>query len=227
MTYNVAVSGMAGEGNVIAGILADAAHDVAGNPNAASTGTDFTVVYDPTPVTVQSVVINDGATQRSRVNSVTVTFSEVAAIDAGAFEVRNKATGQLVAVAYAAQTISGKTVATLTFSGSLTEYSSLKDGEYELTVRSDRVRDSDTLAALDGDSNGSFGGNRVFGTNAVDKFFRKFGDSDGDRDVDTLDLARFRQSFGVPAQYKWYFDFEGDGDVDTLDLARFRLRFGT
>jgi hypothetical protein len=115
----------------------------------------------------------------------------------------------------------------LTFSGSLTDYASLKDGEYQLTVYGNKVRDAVTQEALDGDGDQLPGGNYLFGALAADNFFRKFGDSDGDRDVDSLDLARFRQSYLAPANYKWYFDFDGDGDVDSLDLARFRLRYLT
>jgi serine protease AprX len=48
-TYNVAVSGMTGDGTVIATLLAGVAHDTAGNDNTASTSTDNTVAYDGTP----------------------------------------------------------------------------------------------------------------------------------------------------------------------------------
>jgi hypothetical protein len=132
----------------------------------------------------------------------------------------------LVGVAFTTQVQNGKTVATLTFSGAQTEYTSLKDGEYQLTIYGNKVHDSVTGTDLDGDNNGTFGGNYVFGAVATDKFFRLFGDSDGDRDVDGVDLARFRQAYANPATYKWYFDFEGDGDVDGVDLARFRMRYG-
>src|SRR5205823_10752224 len=44
-TYNVAVSGMTSSGTVIATIGIGAAHDAAGNSNAASTSTDNTVTY--------------------------------------------------------------------------------------------------------------------------------------------------------------------------------------
>ena len=108
--------------------------------------------YDVQSATVESVVVNDGNVQRSKVNSVTVTFSEIMTIDPGAFEVRKTGTGGgLVSVAAAFAIQNGKTVATLTFSGGLTEYGSLKDGEYQLTVRADKVRDSVTQTALDGD----------------------------------------------------------------------------
>lgn len=45
-TYNVAVSGMTGSGNVVASILTAVAHDAAGNNSAASTSTDNTVTYN-------------------------------------------------------------------------------------------------------------------------------------------------------------------------------------
>ncbi len=48
-TYTVAVSGMTGDGTVIATIGAGVAHDAAGNANVASTSTDNTVTYDATP----------------------------------------------------------------------------------------------------------------------------------------------------------------------------------
>ncbi|MBX7253381.1 MAG: SMP-30/gluconolactonase/LRE family protein [Candidatus Promineofilum sp.] len=52
MEYDVAVSGMTGNGTVLATIAANVAHDAAGNGNAASTSTDSTVTYigfDTTP----------------------------------------------------------------------------------------------------------------------------------------------------------------------------------
>jgi hypothetical protein len=48
-TYYVAVTGMTGDGTVIATIAADVAHDGAGNGNNASTSTDNSVVFDQTP----------------------------------------------------------------------------------------------------------------------------------------------------------------------------------
>jgi Dockerin type I domain len=101
---------------------------------------------------------------------------------------------------------------------------SLQDGNFSLIMDSSKIHDA-TGGLLDGDGDGLSGGAR-----AADAFFRLFGDSDGDRDVDNLDLFRFRQSFGLTssdAGYKSYFDFDGDGDVDNLDLFRLRQRFGT
>ena len=171
------------------------------------------------PPTVQSIVINDGSAQRSRVNSVTVTFSTVVVMDPGDFEVLQTGTGGgLVTVAVASVVQNNKTVATLTFSGGFTEYNSLKDGQYQLTIYGDKVYDSATLTNLDGDGDGQPGGNRVFGAQPADDFFRLFGDSNGDGYVDNLDLIQFRQSYLTNADYEWYFDFNGDGYVDSFDL---------
>ena len=51
-TYNVAVSGMTGNGTVIISLAAGVAQDAAGNTSAASTNTDNTVTYDTTAPTV-------------------------------------------------------------------------------------------------------------------------------------------------------------------------------
>jgi hypothetical protein len=75
-TYNVAVSGMTGDGTVIASIPADAATDGV-NLNAASTSGDNSVLYDTVApsVTINQASGQDDPTNVSPVN-FTVTFSE-------------------------------------------------------------------------------------------------------------------------------------------------------
>src|SRR5207248_1916900 len=51
-TYTVSVTGMNGDGNLIASIPAGAANDPAGNLNLTSTSTDHTVHFDNVPPTV-------------------------------------------------------------------------------------------------------------------------------------------------------------------------------
>ena len=59
-TYNVAVSGMTGAGIVVASVAAAAAHDLAGNANTASLGSDQSVTYlPPTEVVGRHVFYND------------------------------------------------------------------------------------------------------------------------------------------------------------------------
>ncbi len=86
-TYNVAVSGMATLGAVIASIPANAAFDAAANPNIASSSSDNSVLYsDNIPPVVLSSVLTD-ANPTSLVNvHFTVTFSEsVTGVDVSDF----------------------------------------------------------------------------------------------------------------------------------------------
>jgi hypothetical protein len=113
-------------------------------------------------------------------------------------------------------------VAALTFAGSEFVGGSLADGSYALTVRADRVHDR-WGRELDGDGDGSAGGNRLHA------FFRLFGDGDGDGDVNGLDRGLFRSAFRTTigdAAYVWFFDFDGDDDVHGLDNGQFNRRFG-
>lgn len=173
------------------------------------------------PARVGSVIVNDGSAQRSMINRITVTFDSVVTVDAAAFELRRQG-GALVGLSVATSVVNGRTIAVLTFTGSDIIGGSLADGSYSLTVRADQVHDG-VGRELDGDGDGSAGGNRV------DSVSRLFGDSDGDGDVDWLDRELFRSAFkkrAGEAGYLWYFDFDGDGDVDSFDNGQFNRRFG-
>jgi hypothetical protein len=106
-----------------------------------------------------------------------------------------------------------QTIARLTFSGALTEgANSLIDGNYALTVFSSQVN----------------GG--LLGGDSVSSLFRLFGDVNGDKAVNGLDLAAFRTAFGTSVGNPNYVDFldeNGDGAINGLDLSAFRSRFGT
>jgi arylsulfate sulfotransferase len=174
------------------------------------------------PKTVESVVINDGSAQRSMIDRVTVAFGGALYLDPGAIELRRQ-DGTLVNAQVNISQIGGKTVAVLTFAGAEFVGGSLADGSYTLTVRADRVHDR-FGRELDGDGDGTSGGDRV------DGFFRLFGDTDGDRDVDHADLDLMLSSFGKSrgdAGFLWFLDYDGDGDVDGLDMARFNQRRGS
>src|SRR5205823_553866 len=171
------------------------------------------------PRTVTSF-LNDGSAQRSMVNSLTITFDGVVVLDPGAIELRRQ-DGTLVDAQVSISLVGGRTVAVLTFAGTEFIGGSLADGRYALTVRADLVHDR-WGRELDGDGNGSPGGDRV------DGFCRLFGDGDGDGDADQQDRDRFRSSFhttATDAGYLWYFDFDGDGDVDGRDNGQFNRRF--
>ncbi len=71
-TYNVAVSGMTGDGSVVIGMAPGAAHDLAGNPSDAPTIIDNSVTYDITPPTV---TIDKAAGQADPTNAATINFT--------------------------------------------------------------------------------------------------------------------------------------------------------
>ncbi len=84
-----------------------------------SIATSNGVTVNPTLATVVSSVVNGGAlgggAQRSMVDNVTVTFSQVVTMQAGAFQVMQQGSGGLVTVAVASTVVNNETVATLTF----------------------------------------------------------------------------------------------------------------
>ena len=73
-SYNVAVTGMTGSGDVVASIPAGAATDGAGNGNTASTSTDNTVAFDATAL---GVTINQASGQADPTNTSPVNFTVV------------------------------------------------------------------------------------------------------------------------------------------------------
>jgi len=108
-----------------------------------------------------------------------------------------------------------QTIARLTFSGPLTEGSatapSLIDGNYSLKVFSSQVN----------------GG--LLGGDSASSLFRLYGDENGDKSVNGLDLSEFRKAFGstsADAAYVSSLDFNSDGVINGTDLAQFRSRFG-
>jgi hypothetical protein len=167
------------------------------------------------PPAVTAVRVSDGSGQRSVVRSLTVTFSSVVTLDAGAFTVtRGDGTAATVAVTTATQ--GSRTVATLTFAGPGTEYGSLSDGNWLLRVVAARVHDagSPTVTMV---------------ADRTEAFFRLYGDVNGDRAVNGLDLTAFRTAFGTTlgdAGYASFLDQNGDCAINGSDLTAFRTHFG-
>ncbi|MEO1529005.1 MAG: hypothetical protein AAFX06_26585 [Planctomycetota bacterium] len=187
---------------------------------AGSTGNDF----GQTELTLIDVDYGDPQS-RSIVNRIVVEFSEVVDIDAGAFRIENQSdTNLTVETSFVLDNSGSGTIATVMLAGdSVDAFGSLMDGNYELTILSTHVRDSQGIA-MDGDADGVLGGNRV------DRFFRFFGDTDGDRDVDGQDFGRFGQTFlktDEDSEFNTQLDSDGDGDVDGQDFGRFSQRLLT
>jgi hypothetical protein len=168
---------------------------------------------------VQNLQVADGSAQRSSVNSVTLTFSEVVALGSGAISVQRIGPGgSLGSVSFTIDTsmsTSTQTIARLIFNGSMTQYGSLIDGDYQISINHNLVLDT---------------GGRAMASDYSATFFRFFGDSNGDATVNGLDFGLFRSAFGTAlgdSNYVAYFDFNGDGVINGLDFGQFNLRFGT
>jgi probable HAF family extracellular repeat protein len=196
------------------GISPDGRNIVGTGDNPAGQVESWLVRLPPLPrPDVQSVVVNDGAAQRSLVTSLTVTFSTVVTLDPGAFDVERQG-GQSFQLDVAMTVVGNQTVAEVTFSGAQIINGSLPDGDYTLTVRADHVHDSS---------------GQGLGADNVTTFFRLFGDSNGNGVIDFDDLLHFISTFGKRAGdpgYLAYFDYYGDGRVDFDDLVQLLLRLG-
>jgi len=166
---------------------------------------------EPEPVAVvESVRINDGSAQRSMVNSLTITFTALVSLDKPAFKLINRGNSSPVDLVFTKDDSSGKSVVTLTFQGEGIVGGSLADGNYLLTID------------VEGDGFGQ-GSVHQFGADKADKFFRFFGDSDGDRDVDGTDYFRFASSMNqisTSPKYLWYFDYLQDHRVEATDQTQ-------
>jgi hypothetical protein len=168
---------------------------------------------------VQGVTVNDGSVQRSRVTSLTVAFNsavDFAGNPADAFVLTRQGGGN---VTIAGVDVTGST-AKLTFSGPTTQFASLIDGRYTLTILANQVSAGGT--PLDGNGDGTAGDDYSLVGNPTNKLFRLYGDADGSGQVTSSDFLAFRLAFLSPSLA---FDYNGSGTVDSSDFLQFRLRF--
>jgi hypothetical protein len=201
------------------------------NGDGAINGIDLTrfrQVYFASPPRVAAVQVDDGSPQRSRIASLTVSFSAGVTFAGapGAAFVLTREDGTPVTFAATATIAGDATRVTLDhFAGPAVEAGSLADGRYTLKVLASQV--STPGGALDGNADGTPGDDYTFG--AAQGLVRKYGDGNGDGKVDAADLALFRQTFGRTVGDPLYlsgFDVNGDGAINGTDLTRFRQAFG-
>lgn len=176
------------------------------------------------PPKLQSVVLNDGSAQRSRITSITVRFDQVVTF-AGPPQNAFSLVGTNGAVTLGADTFTlstpTQTVVLVTFFGVNTTAGSVNDGNYTFTVLANQI--SGPGGQLDGNGNGVGGDSFGFG------FFRLYGDVNGDRSVTAADFSIFRTAFGangLDTNYLWYVDTDGSSSVTAVDFNEFRLRYG-
>ncbi len=185
---------------------------VALNSYGDATASLPTTVLVPTPPTVSSFMINDGAAQRSMVRNLTVVFNEAVTVADGAITVKSRSGADVLNTLVTTTNPNGDgRTYVLSFSNTAVINGSLADGMYQLVVTAGGVRD------LAGDA---------MTANYTSRFHRLFGDADGDRDVDTLDLAQFRKALNRSAMYDAYsfFDFDGDRNINSYDYLQLKSR---
>jgi hypothetical protein len=180
------------------------------------------------PPRITSTTVNDGAVQRSRVTSLTVSFSTqvtFAGPVASAFSLARNGGGAVNFTA-TSNVQGGVTVVTLNaFTGAETNFGSLADGRYTLTALANQITASSLQ--LDGNGDGLSGDNYAFGD--AQGLFRFFGDVNGDHTVNGLDFGFFKNAFGTQlgdANYLSYLDFDGNGVTNGFDFGQFKTRFG-
>lgn len=181
---------------------------------------------------ISNVLVGDETGQRSRVDQVVITFDGEVEIAEGAFQVSRRPTasdpGAVVGSAFSTQIVNGVTVATITFSGASTRGGgALIDGNYELMIDASKISRGGNL--LDGDRDGTGGGDFLYGDTAADAFFALYGDLNGDRQVGLGEFNAFRAAFGRNSGQSGYsrqLDFDDDGVVNLTDFNQFRGRFG-
>jgi hypothetical protein len=182
--------------------------------NYAITYVSGTLTVVAPPLQVTGIVVNDGNVQRSKVNSLTVTFDSVVTLGAGAIEV-DRVGGAAEGVLLNSSVVNGRTVVVVTFTGSDIVGGSLSDGDYQLVVHGGLV----TGAA----------GQHLTGGDVTQKFFRLFGDFKGEGTVTLADLAQISGALGAKtggAKYLWYLDYDSNGVIDSFDYLQARNRLG-
>src|SRR5262249_47512772 len=121
----------------------------------------FEVQTVPPPCIVgNTIIINGGAVQRSRVTGVTIPFDQIIALPGDpslAFQLKPQSDGALAGFTIGADNSTGKTNVFLTFNQALSEFGSLQDGRYTLTIFANQV--SGPGGPLDGNCDGTGGDN--------------------------------------------------------------------
>jgi hypothetical protein len=137
-------------------------------------------------------------------------------LSSSAIELRRLPDLAAVELNVATATINGRTVATLTFPGTLAQFGSLVDGRYQLTVLASGVTGpGNTHPAMDFVLTGD--------PTMSPRLFRLFGDADGNGIVTAADFNSFRLAYGSGPSM---FDFDDDGQTTAADFNAFRLRYG-
>jgi ELWxxDGT repeat protein len=182
---------------------------------------DFTILNRDEPRIV-SMIVDAGTIQRSVVRSITLQFNSVVTIAAGAFQLRRNNILVTTKITPTQTIVDGVSVVKLKFSGVGTQYASLIDGRYTLTILGSKVTDSASGLALDGNNDFQPGGDD---TRA---FHRLFGDANGDQRTNLMDLSGFYAAENASRRGQAFnraYDINNDGRMTILDRIQFFRRY--
>jgi hypothetical protein len=185
-------------------------------------------------VVAEITIDDEQSNQRSMIRSVTVTFDGIVDTPAAAFALTNlgslasPSSTEVTGLIIERHLVGRQTIATITFgSGSSVidrpSGNSLADGNYRLDINGSLITGTSNGVVMQSDY--------AMGDDEADDFFRLYGDSDGDGDVDFSDFASaFLPGFGLVAGasgFRGEMDYDGDSDIDFTDFsAGFLPNFG-
>jgi autotransporter-associated beta strand protein len=192
------------------------------------------VVNLPAPATLVSTVVNGGTpqlqglpiayvNQRSMVRSIRLTFDKPVTLTAGAVAIAVHAnplvpSPTLPGIVTLLNSTGGTgldTIWDVTFGGANVTGGSIGDGEYDLTVDPTKVIDTH--------------GQQMASAPALFTFYRLLGDSDGNRNVNNIDIINVRRQLATTQaspSYLWLFDSDWNGTISNLDIIAFRRNAG-
>lgn len=171
---------------------------------------------------ITAIVVNDDEVQRSRVETLAVSFDYAleGVVTVDDLRLFNRSTGDRIDPATVDLTWSedGRT-AIMRFDA--LDNGTLADGLYSLVVDGDSILFQGI--ALDANADGNAGGVYRY------DFHRLFGDSTGTESVSILDAMRFNQALGTnegDEAYRHYFDDNASGSIGAVDQAAFEANLG-
>jgi hypothetical protein len=175
---------------------------------------------------VDATILDDGSNQRSAIRTIQVEFTGLVDAPPSAFSLtylgnENDPLNLPVDDIVVTPVDDDETAATRVTIQRLTGQS-LIDGNYRLDIQGGLIR------ARFG--NWPMSDDYSFGDDEADRFYRKYGDVNGNRTVDLTDFSVFRRTFGLKEDqpgYRSELDADADEIIDLFDFAAFRRNFGT
>ncbi|MFT3880913.1 MAG: dockerin type I repeat-containing protein [Gemmatales bacterium] len=203
-------TGVRGSRYAFYSVATDGVDFVQTKPLAAQASTLISLDTKPQ---VDHVVFNKGDAQRSKVFYIQVVFNSIVKVDKTSFDLflNNR---RFVVSNVSSQTIDGQTWATLQFPASSLPALSVPEGQFRLVTKAKGVKNAQ---------------GQTMQADRTDSFFRLYGDTNGDGQVNAADVAIFNAAFGKKAGqqgYLWYLDWNNDGKINDIDRRVFQTRIG-